>query len=862
MDAVQTLFADLRSPDLSIRFSVLLRIEDLEWTPEQVQTLRELFSAETDPGTRFHLQKILTRVGSGPEKKAGAEVAVELTSLLRKPQRDDLGLAILLEQVTRKEAPLIATKLRHAQWHTFSAEVLPFVISFFRRHGSGEDVPFLEKLCSHENPRVVAAAVEALEKLNSESLKPLIVTLLLHPSHGIRSRAIRLLYRWDPREAIRHLEATLFSDEAQERSAGLFHAFFFPFNEIEPLLRRFLSIEDNAELLQRAGLLFRANPLPEELGRLMEVMESCRGNKRAIIGELIKGVAVSLHQAGLVDRKPEKLLQELQEGYRKRKTQELLERCRLALSGTDPEIRRKAVEKLGDLARLGLSQAGELLRLHAASETDESLRSQVTRVLGPETLLPESEPVPPTTPEPAAPPAVAAVKPIDAAPQPVLPPIAPAKPEPSPPPPQEVKIDVSLLQEKLEHKPPVETAKIESPVPPKPESEPVSRPITAAKTEASSPPPPADKILAQIERLRPQLPSMLAKWKGQEKIQLIKSLARLGRREDAQLLQPCLSDADSACLAATIEALSLLDPDVLFPYLPKLIQHAADEVRVVAIRAFSLFDKRQALALVEKMLNAVQPRQRNLAIFCAAELDFPSVQQLLLKAIQREQDPDNIKQICAIFHNNPDEELYAQLIELSSELDEPKRNTLKRLASEMADQVVRAGETSFKSASDLEAHVRKRLKEEKEKRDRAQPSYSLQNIQKIRKQQASSCQGSFSDPGLVRFAASAFSVGAVATLLLWFFVIGPLAEEPTRIVIKRSTGKDANKTLDVKGQVTGVAAGGLALYLQVEGESTPFYVQFRGGSPKVFKTGDLFQGQIRLMKTDGQPKVGEVVFSY
>ncbi|HNV71797.1 MAG TPA: hypothetical protein PKO06_18980, partial [Candidatus Ozemobacteraceae bacterium] len=378
----------------------------------------------------------------------------------------------------------------------------------------------------------------------------------------------------------------------------------------------------------------------------------------------------------------------------------------------------------------------------------------------------------------------------------------------------------------------------------------------------AAPSQPTDRILSQIERLRPQLPDMLAKWKGQEKILLIKSLARMGRREDAQLLQPCLSDGDPACLASTIEALSLLDPDILFPFLPRLIQHAADEVRVVAIRAFSLFDKRQALALVEKMLFAVQPRQRNLAIFCAAELDFPSVRHLLLKAIQREQDPDNFKQICAILHNNPDEELYEQLFELAGELDEFKRDTLKQLLSEMADHLVRTHETSHRSVSELEKSVRQRIAEEKEKRTKAQPSYSLQNIQKIRQQQTSAAQGLFSDPGLVRFAASAFSTGALLTIILWFFVVAPLAEEPTRIVIKRSTGKDANKTPNIKGQVTGVAAGGLALYLQIEGETVPYYVQFRGGSPKVFKPGDPFQGQIRLMKTDGQPKVGEVVFSY
>lgn len=61
MDQVKDFFADLRSPDPSIRFSVLSGLEDLAFTDEQKARLREFLAIEQDPGIRFQMQKVLAR---------------------------------------------------------------------------------------------------------------------------------------------------------------------------------------------------------------------------------------------------------------------------------------------------------------------------------------------------------------------------------------------------------------------------------------------------------------------------------------------------------------------------------------------------------------------------------------------------------------------------------------------------------------------------------------------------------------------------------------------------------------------------------------------------------------------------------
>jgi len=56
IDPVAALLEDLSSPDPTIRFSVLSRIEDLDWTPDTLTAFKRRLAAEADPGTRFQMR--------------------------------------------------------------------------------------------------------------------------------------------------------------------------------------------------------------------------------------------------------------------------------------------------------------------------------------------------------------------------------------------------------------------------------------------------------------------------------------------------------------------------------------------------------------------------------------------------------------------------------------------------------------------------------------------------------------------------------------------------------------------------------------------------------------------------------------
>ncbi|MFZ2955764.1 MAG: HEAT repeat domain-containing protein [Candidatus Ozemobacteraceae bacterium] len=790
MDAIQTLLEDLRSPDPSIRFSVLTRIESMEWSAEQVNTFQSMALGEVDPGARFHLQKILAhieRTKGEPDRKE--DRVAEIERLLALSERDDLGLALLLEDVKRSQAPLVAIALREAKWSDFSGELLPFVLQFFKKFGSFEDAQTIEALCRHPDPRVLAAAVETLEKISPESLKGLIVPLLVNPVHGIRSRAVRLLYRWDPQEALRHFEAMLFSEDAADRQAALFHAFFFPFPEIEPLMLRFLGMEADPALLLRAGYLFRANPQPEEPLRLLEALEASGGTRRKMIEEILNGVLQSLSQAGLVQKTPDQLLVELHEVHARRKVNHLLDACHLGLLSTDVPTRKSAVTRLLELARENHPEANQLLRRHVTGETDPELKVLVSHHLG--------------ASERAVPSASA-----------------------------NAQIDLERLS-------------------------PEDRLNTFADLDRHS-----------LRLLRPKLQEFLRrKATSEEKVALIRSFGRVGEKTDAPMLQGYLSDSVPEVQTVAVEVLQKLDPDALFPFLPKLIQHPADDVRVAAVQAFSLFDKKQALSLVEKMMTSVQPRQRRSAILCAGQFDFPSVRELLSSALSQEMDTENLGQIIAILKANLDEEVMLQILKVLRNSSGQKNDFLNQTITEGSKALIEGKRTVHEAPNDLLAALNGKLDAETEKKRAAPPSYALNTIQNLRKQQTSKKAEppAETNESLVQFALMAMATGAILVFLVWYFFLSPPSsgEHPANTgTTTPASGVPEfdGSSRDVTGTVTFVSPDGQGVMVK-SGTGEHYFISIKKATGKAWQKGDSFRGRIRPYKRDRQTVLAEFLMS-
>jgi len=801
MDAVNELFNDLKSPDPVIRFSVLSRIEDMDWSEEHREALREIFAGEQEPGIRFHMQKVLARLDSG-DKNRGTLEAIE--EQLKNPQRDEISLALMLESVKRNEAAAVAVSLRRAEWPHFSQQLLPSVLKFFKKYGSAEDTPAIEKLCRHHDPRVLSAAIEALEKHNPDRLKDLIVPLLINSNFGIRSRAVRLLHRWDPSEALRHFESMLFSNLETEKHAALYQAFFFPFKQIETLMLRYISVESDPEMIKKAGLIFMTNPERHMPARLLEVRQACVGIKQKLVDVILKGVLQSLYQAKIVNAAPDQMLQVLETHFKEKRIRLFIEHHGNALKSPEAEIRLQSAIKLSELARRGIDEARQVVEAYLPRERDLNNIRKVRYFLetGQLEMQKSQAPVRTTRPEPSAEPTAASKA---------------AKPAPATP-----AVSVTTKEEKPQEKP-VEKRPLQ-------EYTAQERQNLIAAINAEN----CEKYMAVI---RPFFRDLDVS----EQIAVIKRIERFGGPADSELLIGCLQSDDQNILESTIEALSAINPEALHPYLPQLIKHRYDEVKLAAIKVFSLFDKKQAISLVEKMLSSIKPAQRQTAIFCLGSFDYHSVSQILISAFKSENDSENLQQISSILRSNADEDTFFRVYVDYKACKSSKKDEYENLCRELAIRIIdtepgHTVEALFAAGEELVAE------EERKKTERA--AYKLEKIQKIRE---TADKNVIFDASLVRFTVIAYAIGAVLTVLIWFLFLAPGPPVSPDAAPKSASVRKVFETITIKGRV--VISDADKRTVAVETEPGKLYkLQLPESYGTVPKPGASFQAQVKAEK--------------
>ena len=228
-----------------------------------------------------------------------------------------------------------------------------------------------------EDPSVVCAAIDALETENPEALKTNIVSLLLNSNVWVRSRAARAMCKWDRTEAIRYLAAMLFSKNKTERDAALNHSLFFPFNQIEAVLLKYLTVENEPDLIQKAGLVFMANPDRVTASHLYEAQHATRGLRSDLINGILMGVLDSLYKAKLESDAPLKQLKRIKVDYDNKRIKIYINHFSALLSSEEPEIRYKAAIKLCELLRQKIADVSGLIKDFLQKEKNEEVINKV-----------------------------------------------------------------------------------------------------------------------------------------------------------------------------------------------------------------------------------------------------------------------------------------------------------------------------------------------------------------------------------------------------------------------------------------------------------------------------------------------------
>ncbi|NLF97854.1 MAG: HEAT repeat domain-containing protein, partial [Candidatus Riflebacteria bacterium] len=270
------------------------------------EKLRQAAEKETDPALRLYLNWLAYPEESGIE----TDLAM-LSELLQQKLPDWPRVLRLLLQVTRQTAKTALPIVRKANLNSLPNNLLPVLVGFFCRFGDSMDVDLLESWCSDQNPAVTILAVEGLSRIQPDRLRDFLYPLLTSESAGIRSRAIRILHRWHPEEALRQLCNMLESEIIDERRAALAHAFFLPFDRIKHDLIRFLIRESEPALLVQAGQLLIINPDIEMAKSVATVAVETSAEKAPVIKNILLQQCEFLARIKLIEERYESYTNQL-----------------------------------------------------------------------------------------------------------------------------------------------------------------------------------------------------------------------------------------------------------------------------------------------------------------------------------------------------------------------------------------------------------------------------------------------------------------------------------------------------------------------------------------------------------------------
>ncbi len=329
MAAIEALIGNLAAEDLSTRLYAILTLHDRRDEPGLAQQLAAAARNETNQALRLYLTWLA-------DSQAGrsAPDARSVIEMLQKPEIDWVGLFYALHRIGRPAAAEILPRIRQIDAATLPENLLPMLVQFYQRHGTGEDTRLLIRWCSDRNPVVMSLAIEALARIQPECLKDMLLPLLSNQSPGIRSRAIRLLHRWYPEEAPRHLAAMLNSDQIDERRAALANAFFLPFDAIKLDILRFMIKETSPVLLLQAGNILIVNPDSEVAAVTASIAVTASNDKAPIVRQILANQVDFLVRAGIVTTGSEIEMQRLLDSARQK-----LHECRKQPSDPDQQAR-------------------------------------------------------------------------------------------------------------------------------------------------------------------------------------------------------------------------------------------------------------------------------------------------------------------------------------------------------------------------------------------------------------------------------------------------------------------------------------------------------------------------------------------
>ncbi|MBF0501080.1 MAG: hypothetical protein HQM09_13155 [Candidatus Riflebacteria bacterium] len=237
-------------------------------------------------------------------------------------------------------------KLAHWAVSTIEAETNPAIasriIKVFAGHWPPERLDVLLTRLQQGFLTIRCSALEAVTLIAPLELTRHLPALLSSDDPLIRALAISGLMKIDPDEGKNHLDKIFLGTDRAQKMAALQISVLLPFPLVKSLLLKFLVVEKDVQLIEKAGLALQINPDPEVPFSLLEIMEKSPPVKIPFLKTIFDGASKTIQTSGILQDKFPEYLKRLRDHIQKRKALNTVRSALLNLESEDQGEREES----------------------------------------------------------------------------------------------------------------------------------------------------------------------------------------------------------------------------------------------------------------------------------------------------------------------------------------------------------------------------------------------------------------------------------------------------------------------------------------------------------------------------------------
>jgi HEAT repeat protein len=287
---IEVVSSGLEDPDPELRLEAIEMLARLPPIPAFIQKLGEILTVDSARPAGQAARDVLSGweqwdkgERSSPAFRAPATREEALLFLSQRDWIERLQVAfLLLGRPPDWLGDVILQRMR--------LERHPWVLSancrLLGEIGDASAVPVLLSHIHHQDPRVVANALEALDQLEAPELRNHLEPLLEHENPRVRAVAIGILSRFDPSDAWVRIHGLASSDRREHRRAALFVLGRRPWPSLSLLAARMLKQETDVDLVKLEAELITS----DSTGEALSIVEAVRSAAAADLGSILEPV--------------------------------------------------------------------------------------------------------------------------------------------------------------------------------------------------------------------------------------------------------------------------------------------------------------------------------------------------------------------------------------------------------------------------------------------------------------------------------------------------------------------------------------------------------------------------------------------